>query len=123
MTAVYHDRAAREISSPPMAKPKRSRTERREAERALRKDVVARERLATAAPGGARDRPLVVTSASVIESMARSTPCVQCGGELELRDHAAPADGGGKLRRLQLVCRLCHAPRELWFKVEAPLPS
>jgi hypothetical protein len=106
-----------------MAKPKRSRTERREAERALRKEVVARERLAAAAPGGAADRPLVVATVSVIESMARSTPCIQCGGELELRDHAAPASAGGKLRRCRLVCRLCHAPRELWFSIEPPLLS
>jgi hypothetical protein len=106
-----------------MAKPKRSRTERRETERALRKEVVARERLAAAAPGGARDRPIVVGSASVIESIARSTPCVQCGGELSLQDHAAPAEFQGKLRRCRLICRRCHAPRELWFSVETPLPS
>ena len=106
-----------------MAKPKRSRTERRAAERALRRDVVGRERLAQAGPGGARDRAIVVASVSVIESLARSTPCVQCGGELELRDHAAPADGGGKLRRVTAVCRVCHAPRELWFRVEEKLPS
>lgn len=106
-----------------MAKPKRSRTERRQAERALRKDVVSRERLAAAAPGGARDRPIVVASASVIDSMARSTPCVQCAGALELRAHDAPADAGGKLRLCRLICRLCHVPRELWFRVEAPLPS
>jgi hypothetical protein len=108
-----------------MAKPKRSRTERRAAERSLRKEVVTRERLAAAAPGGARDRPIVVPSASVVESMARSTPCVQCGGELELRAHAAPAAAAatGRLRLARLVCRLCHAPRELWFRIEAPLPS
>jgi hypothetical protein len=102
-----------------MAKPKRSRTERRELERALRKEVVARERLAAAAPGGAQDRPIVVATVSVIESMARSTPCVQCGGELELKDHAAVAG----LRSLRLVCRLCHAPREIWFSIEPPLTN
>jgi hypothetical protein len=123
MRPVYHDPTGREISSGAMAKPKRSRTERRETERALRKEVVARERLSASAPGGAADRPMIVVTASVIESIARSTPCVQCGGELELRDHAAPAETGGKLRRVRLTCRLCHAPRELWFKVEAPLPS
>jgi hypothetical protein len=106
-----------------MARPKRSRTERREAERALRKDVQARERLAAAAPGGAPDRPLVVATVSVIESMARSTPCVQCGGELELRDHAAPPEAGGKLRLTRMVCRLCHAPRAIWFRIEEPLLS
>jgi hypothetical protein len=101
-----------------MAKPKRSRTERRAADRALRKEVLERERLAAMAPGGRRDRPIVVTTVSVIESMARSTPCVQCGGELELKDHAAPADGQGKVRVVRALCRLCHAPREIWFAIE-----
>src|SRR5206468_3818445 len=105
---MYHDRRRRGISSPAMARAKRSRTERREAERALRKEVAARERLAAAAPGGARDRPIVVASASLVESVARSTPCIQCGGQLELRDHAAPPDGRGRLRVARLVCRLCH---------------
>ena len=106
-----------------MARPKRSRTERREGERALRKEVKERERLAAAAPGGGRDRPIVVTTVSVIESLARSTPCVQCGGELELRDHAAPADEKGKLRVARMVCRLCHVRREIWFAIEAPLAN
>ena len=106
-----------------MARPKRSRTERRERERSLRKEVRERERLAAAALGGNRDRPIVVPSASVVESVARSTPCVQCGGQLELRDHAAPAEGQGKLRLCRLVCRLCHAPREIWFAIEAPLSN
>ena len=101
-----------------MARAKRSRTDRRAAERALRKEVVERQRLAAAAPGGARDRPIVVATVAVIEPMARSTPCVQCGGELELREHAAPADGQGRLRLIKLVCRLCHTPRELWFAIE-----
>jgi hypothetical protein len=103
-----------------MGKPKRSRTERRQRERTLRKEVVERERLAAAAPGGARDRPIVVASVAVIESMARSTPCVQCGGELQLQDHAAPE---GKLRVTRMVCRLCHAPREIWFSIETPLAN
>jgi hypothetical protein len=108
-----------------MAKPKRSRAGRREAERDLRKQVVARERLAAAAPGGARDRPIVVVSASVIESIACSTPCIQCGGELMLRTHAAPPDHAaqGRLRVTRMACRLCHAPREIWFLIEMPLPS
>ncbi len=84
-------------------------------ERALRKEVGVRERLAAAAPGGAADRPLVVASASVIEGRARSVPCIQCGGELDLRQHRA---GSGALRVVALVCRLCHAPREIWFKIE-----
>jgi hypothetical protein len=98
----------------------RKRTERRAVERALRKGVVKRERLSTAAPGGAPERALVVTSAAVIESQARATPCPQCGGELELQAHQAEAD---HLRVVRLQCRLCHAPRALWFRIEARLPS
>jgi hypothetical protein len=98
-------------------RPKRPRSERRQAERALRKDIGARQRLAAAGPGGAADRPLVVSSASVIEGRARSVPCIQCGGELDLRQHGAE---GATLRLVKLVCRLCHAPRELWFRIEPP---
>jgi hypothetical protein len=100
--------------------PRRARTNRRVAERALRKTVAERQRLAAAAPGGSRDHPLVVTSASVVEGQARSTPCVQCGGELQLEKHDAEA---GDLRVVHLVCRLCHAPRALWFRIEPPLSS
>jgi hypothetical protein len=106
-----------------MAKPRRPRTDRRARQRELRKEIRATEKLATQAPGGARDRPITVVSASVVESIARSTPCVQCGGELSLKDHAAPTDGQGRLRLCHLVCKQCHAPRELWFSIETPLPS
>ena len=102
---------------------KRPRTARREAERALRKDVIARQKLARAAPGGAAEHPLTVSSASVIEPQARSTPCIQCGGELQLQDHRAGGDARGELRVVRLVCRLCHAPRELWFRLQPALPS
>jgi hypothetical protein len=98
-------------------RPKRPRTERRQAARALRKDIHDRQRLAASGPGGAPDRPLRISSASVIESRARSVPCIQCGGQLDLVHHGAE---GASLRRLELVCRLCHAPRELWFLIETP---
>lgn len=104
-------------------KPKRSRSERRARERELRRSVRELERLSAAAPGGAPDRPLVVSSASVVEVQARGTPCVQCGGTLDLRDHAAESHGGQLLRVARLQCRLCHARRALWFRIDAPLPS
>jgi hypothetical protein len=104
-------------------KPKRARTERREQERGLRKEVRAVERLASQAPGGAPDRPLVVTSAAVIEVQARSTPCPQCGGTLDLRRHDAVVEAGQSLRVVELLCRLCHAPRRLYFRVDAPLAN
>jgi hypothetical protein len=100
---------------------KRPRNERRKAERALRKQVVARERLSAAGPGGASDRPIPVVSAALVEVRARATPCIQCGGELDLKSHEAPS---GSLRVARLQCRLCHAPRELWFRIEpGALPS
>jgi hypothetical protein len=106
-----------------MSRRNRPRTQRREQERDLRKTVREREKLAAAVPGGAPDRPLVVASASVIEGMARATPCVQCGAELILSDHAADVHQGTAVRVVRLVCRLCHAPRVLWFRVETHLPS
>ena len=96
-------------------KPKRERNDRRAAERTLRKEVNVRQRLISAAPGGGADRPLVVSSASIVEGSARSEPCAHCGGELDLRSHAAE---GPTLRVVTLVCRLCHAPRALWFRIE-----
>ena len=101
-------------------RPKRARTDRRVAERALRKEIKERQQLVAAAPGGAADRPLPVTSASVIDGQARSLRCVQCGGELDLHSHAAPS---ATLRRVKLVCRLCHTPREAWFRIEPALAN
>lgn len=104
-------------------KPERARAARREKERELRKSVRALERLAAHAEGGAPDRPIPVSSAAVVEVRARSTPCVQCGGELDLRRHDALVHGEGLLRVVELICRLCHAPRRLYFKVAPTLAS
>jgi len=106
-----------------MARRNRPRSDRRERERELRKSVREREKLAATAPGGAPTHPIVVRSASVIEGMARSTPCVQCGSELTLGDHTAETYQGRSLRLVRLVCRVCHAPRALWFHVQPQLLS
>jgi hypothetical protein len=106
-----------------MGKRSRPRTEKRERERELRRSVREREKLAAAGPGGGPERPIVVTSASVIEGMARSTPCVQCGSELSLGDHTAEVHRGQSLRLTTLVCRVCHAPRALWFVIAPPLAN
>jgi hypothetical protein len=86
----------------------------------LRKEVNVRQRLTAAAPGGAADRPLVVSSAAVVDGRARSEPCIQCGGELDLRNHSAE---GATLRLVTLVCRLCHTPRSIWFRIESTLAN
>jgi hypothetical protein len=100
--------------------PPRPRRQRRERERALRKDVRTNERLARELPGGAPDRPIEIDAPAVAEIKARATPCPQCAGELELRGDRADSTPRGVLRELELVCRRCHAPRSLWFRVKPP---
>jgi hypothetical protein len=101
----------------------RPRRARREQERALRKTVRQVQRLAGELPGGAPERAIEVASASVVELKARATPCLQCGGDLELRHDRASAAARGVLRELELACRRCHAPRTLWFRVAPSGPN
>ena len=100
-----------------MGRPPRPRRAQRERDNALRKQVRRVEALADKLPGASPENPLEVSSASVVEGAARATPCVQCGGELELRGDRATSTARGVLRELALVCRLCQAPGTLWFRV------
>lgn len=102
-------------------KPPRPRAARRAAAQVNRRAVERIERLGTQLPGGAPEQPLRVTSASVVEVRARSTRCLVCDGELELRAHVSEAEGPGDLRRVDLACRACGRPRRLWFRVEPTL--
>jgi hypothetical protein len=95
----------------------RPRRQRREQERALRKAVQKVERLARHLPGATPEAPIEIDAPSVAEIKARATPCPQCGGELEIRGDRADSTPRGVVRELALVCRLCHAPRTLWFRV------
>jgi hypothetical protein len=104
-------------------RPKRARTARREQQRQLRKDVQRRERAAGEAPGGSPEHPLAVSSASVIEVRARATPCPQCQGTLDIEGHDAGVEAGELLRAVRVICRLCHARRKLWFRVDPPLAN
>src|SRR5689334_697049 len=75
-------RAVRRASHPVLGwttMAKRARTERREAARDAVKMAVARMKLAALEPGGAEDRPIEVTSASIIEPHASSMICPACG--------------------------------------------
>ena len=98
----------------------RPRKKQREQERALRKLVRRTEGLAGELPGGSAQRPIDVASASIVEGKARATPCIQCAGDLELRGDRATSTARGVLRELALVCRRCHAPRTLWFRIVPP---
>lgn len=97
-----------------MARPRKAR---REQDRELRKEIARIERAARELPGGAADHPIDVASAAVVELKARAAPCLRCGGELELRHDRAASTPRGILREIELTCRLCHAPRTLWFRV------
>ena len=98
----------------------RPRKQRREQERALRKDVRRIEREVASGPGGAPEHPIAVASAAVVELRARATPCAQCGGDLELRGDRASSTPRGVLREIEAACRRCHARRRLWFLVTPP---
>ncbi len=103
-----------------MARPPRPRRLKREQQRALRKSVRQLERLAAELPGGSPERPIDVASASVVETKARATPCLQCQAlEMEIRADHATSTTRGVLRELAMVCRRCHAPRAVWFRLTA----
>jgi hypothetical protein len=96
------------------------RTARRQSERAARQLVRDRERLATLVPGGAADRPIEVTSSSVIESRARSLKCPQCNGGYRIVDHQAES---ASLRVVEVACQHCGISRRLWFRIAATGPN
>jgi hypothetical protein len=101
-----------------MSRPPRPRRQQREQQRALRKTVHQLERLAAEMPGGSPERPIDVGSASIVETKARSIACVQCEAlALELGADRATSTPRGVLRELAMICRQCHAPRAVWFRV------
>ena len=99
---------------------KRPRTQRRIDERAARKLVQDREKLFALLPGGARARPIEVDSAAVIEVRTHALPCPQCEGRYRIREHVSIASG---LRRVDVTCRQCGAPRSLWFRIVSAEPN
>jgi hypothetical protein len=106
-----------------MARPPRARRARREQDRALRKEVKRVEELAARLPGGTPELPIDVGAASVIEVKARATPCPQCGGELQIKGDRAEPTARGLLREIALACRVCHAPRTIWYRIATGGPN
>ena len=109
---------------------KRARTERREAARDAAKLARTRLKLAALEPGGAPDRPIEVTSASIIEPHASSMPCAACGAQgLRVEEHVAVTLGGEgseperRLRVVHVVCQRCGTRREVFFRIGTVLPS
>ena len=107
-----------------MAKKKPSpRTERRTRVRALEKLARDRDRLARLEPGGTPERPLELESASQVEPHALATACNHCEGPNRLEEHAAQTVRGEMLRVARLACGRCGWKREIWFRIQRPLPS
>ena len=103
-----------------MAKTKRTRTNRRDAERAQEKLAAAREKLFALEVGGSAARPREVVSASLVEPEARSQRCPRCQGELRVLEHLANTVDGIRLREAKLECRHCGSRRSRWFKIVRP---
>lgn len=103
-----------------MGKKRPERTARRARERAARDLVRDREKLAALSPGGSRERPIEIDSASVVESRIRSLACVQCEGDYRILDHRAPASG---IREVDVRCAQCETPRTLWFRLVSSEPN
>ena len=106
-----------------MAKKPRPRAKKREADRALAKLQVARERLFGLELGGSPERPLSVMSAAVVEAQAESVPCPRCAGRHEVLEHVAVTVAGVRLRETRLRCRQCGTARSLWFRITDPGPN
>lgn len=94
----------------------RARKARRQAARDAEKLARDRARLAALEPGGSPGRPQAIVTAALVEVIARSLPCLACGGETHLEEHAVD----GALRVAVLRCRRCGAPRRHWFSIVQP---
>lgn len=106
---------------PSKPKPRRPRTERRQAARAAASAVKDRERLFELEPGGSARLPIEVPSSSVVESRAAAIACPQCGGEHLVEEHAAvTGDDGARLREAKVRCRRCGSKRAIWFRLTLP---
>lgn len=100
----------------------KARKERREVQREAVKDAKRRLSVAARERGGSPDLPQIVVSASVIEPIARSTPCVVCGAEVAVVEHEAKtlpvgASGSSPVRVVHVKCRMCGVARKTYFQI------
>lgn len=71
--------------------------------------------------GTARELPIRVASASVVEVRAAALTCPACAiGTFRIEDHVSVAAG---VRRVDVICRQCATPRSLWFRLEPRDPN
>lgn len=100
--------------------PKRTRTLAREAAREAKKLLEAKEKLASLEAGGSLERPLEVTSASLVEARALAGGCLACEGTLEVADHRVHHAGAVLVREVVVQCRRCSRRRGVWVRVVVP---
>ena len=101
----------------------RPRTLRRADERAALSLADDRERLFQLEPGGTPERPIEVSSASVVEAQALSMPCPRCAGVHDLVEHVAITKGSVRLREVRLACRQCGSRRSVFFRLREEKPN
>jgi predicted Zn finger-like uncharacterized protein len=92
----------------------RKRVSRRASERAARKLVRDREKLAALSRGSTPEHPIGVASAAVVEARVHNSTCPQCDGTYRIVEHTSPQSG---LRRVDVRCQQCGTPRALWFRL------
>ena len=81
-------------------------------------DVQRREYLARLQRGASIDRPIPVSSASVIElRAANAMPCPRCAGQYRILEHTRPVPN---IRQVDVECRFCGTPRSLYFTIIEP---
>jgi len=79
-----------------------------------------REKLAAMSPGGAREKPIEVDSAAVVEPRVRALACPQCDGPYKLVEHRSVESG---IRAVDVRCTTCTMPRTLWFRLVSSDPN
>lgn len=84
-----------------------------------RDDREARERIEAAmkTPGATAENPLEVTTASLVESVATTLPCVVCGEAVIAEDHSVDTTGAEPLRKVDVHCRRCGHRRPLYVRI------
>jgi hypothetical protein len=99
------------------AKKASPRAARRAVAREVEKLLERRDKLAELSPGGAPERAVPVESASLVEPMARSTPCARCGGAVRVDEHVVRVVAGRSLRVAVVSCVACGSRRELFYVI------
>jgi hypothetical protein len=99
----------------------RKRTEIRSAQRDAVKDAKHRLKLASLELGGAPERPIRVSSASVVEPHVESMPCVICGSKMRVTSHEVLHLKGEVIRHITSMCVQCGIARPLYLVASALL--